>query len=262
MSRIQYTTKRLPRRDLGFMPSLPDAIVLCGGAGLRLRDITGNGPKAMARIAGRPFLELLLQQLRRNGFQRAILAVGYQQEVIRSYFAERTFGLQLAYSAESSPLGTGGALRNAVELLASNSALILNGDSYTNVDLAAFVAHHHESEADASLVVVPADGRGDGGTVLVDENGTVSRFKEKQGALGAQHLNAGIYMVSPSLLYGIPAGVQVSLEGELFPQWLAEGRRIKAYVYLGTCFDIGTPERYRNAQEILANVEVESVPPR
>lgn len=244
------------------MPKLPDAIVLCGGAGLRLRDITGNGPKAMASIAGRPFLELLLRQLRRNGFERAILAVGYQHDMIRSHFAERTFGLQLVYSAESSPLGTGGALRNAADLLETNSALVLNGDSYTNADLAAFVAHHHESGADASLVVVPADGRGDVGTVLVDGHGCVTRFVEKLSSAGAKHLNAGIYMVSRRILYDVPAGVQVSLEETLFPQWLDEGRCIKAYVYLGACLDIGTPERYRNAQVSLANVELEAGPPR
>src|SRR5208282_3784906 len=126
----------------------------------------------------------------------------------------------------------------------------------------AFVAHHHESKADASLIVVLADGRGDCGTVLVDGHGTVARFKEKQSSSGAQHLNAGIYMVSRRILCEIPAGVQVSLEEELFPRWLAEGKCIKAYVYLGACVDIGTPERYRNAQESLANVEVEAGPPR
>src|SRR5262245_4985053 len=113
------------------MPSTPDAILLCGGAGLRLRSVIGNAPKGMADVAGRPFLELLLRQLRRHGFERAILAVGYQKHVIHSHFGGRAFGLHLAYSAESHPLGTGGALRNAAQLVRSESALIMNGDSYT-----------------------------------------------------------------------------------------------------------------------------------
>src|SRR5215471_14932402 len=109
------------------MPSMPDAILLCGGAGVRLRSITGEAPKPMASIGGRPFLELLLKQLRRNDFARAILAVGYKKDAIRSYFGDRAFGLRLEYAAESFPLGTGGALRGAADLVASDAALIMNG---------------------------------------------------------------------------------------------------------------------------------------
>src|ERR1700680_1655437 len=99
------------------MPKPPDAIILCGGAGVRLREIAGDRPKAMVRIVERPFLELLFKQLRRNGFERAILAFGYQKNMIRAHFGERACGLQLVYSPESSPLGTGGALRNAADQL-------------------------------------------------------------------------------------------------------------------------------------------------
>src|SRR5262252_1483251 len=103
------------------MPSTPDAIVLCGGAGLRLRSIISNAPKGMADIAGRPFLELLLRQLHRHGSRRVILAVGYGKNAIRSYFGDQAFGLHLVYSEEPSPLGTGGALRKAVDLVNADS---------------------------------------------------------------------------------------------------------------------------------------------
>src|SRR5262252_9230661 len=99
------------------MPSMPDPVLLCGGAGLRLRSVIGNTPKGMANVSGRPFLELLLRQLRRHGFERAILAIGYGGDAIHSYFGEQAFGLQVAYSAESCPLGTGGALRYAVDMV-------------------------------------------------------------------------------------------------------------------------------------------------
>ncbi len=85
------------------MPKMPDAILLCGGAGLRLRSVIGDAPKGMAEVAGRPFLELLLRQLQRHGFERAILAVGYQKDVIQSYFGECAFGLQVVYSPEFRP---------------------------------------------------------------------------------------------------------------------------------------------------------------
>ena len=238
------------------MRSTPDAILLCGGAGLRLRGVTGNAPKGMAEVAGRPFLELLLRQLHRHGFERAILAVGYQKEAIQSHFGERMFGLHLVYSPESTPLGTGGALRNAADLVESDSVLIMNGDSYTDADLFKFVADHRESKAGASVVVVPADGRDDCGSVLVDENGKLAGFEEKRGPSHAPYVNAGIYMLSRQMLYEIPAGLEVSLERELLPRWLLQGSYIKGFVCLARCIDIGTPERYWSAQDVLVHAEV------
>jgi NDP-sugar pyrophosphorylase family protein len=241
------------------MSRMPNAMLVCGGAGLRLRSVTGNVPKAMANIAGRPFLELLLKQLRRHGLQRAILAVGHKKDVIRSYFGERAFGLNLAYSAESSPLGTGGALRNAVDIVESDSVLVMNGDSYTDANLTEFVAAYRESKADASVLLVPADGRDDCGTVLVNERGKLVRFEEKQHSFHAPYVNAGVYMISRQMLYEIPRGLEISLEQELLPQWLKQGKDITGFVCLDSrCIDIGTPERYRNAQDILANVEVDA----
>lgn len=232
-----------------------DVLVLCGGAGLRLRTITGDGPKAMAPIAGRPFLELLFKQLRRHGFQRVILAVGYQRDVIRSYFGKRAFDLSLEYSEETSPLGTGGALQQAANLVRSDDALIMNGDSYTDADLQRFATEHSQAGADASVLVVPADQRSDCGLVSVGENGSVIRFREKQHLAGSQYINAGIYMARRSILLEIPAGLKISMEEELFPQWLANGKSIRAFIFEGKCIDIGTPERYQGAQDILANVE-------
>ena len=121
------------------MPEIPDVVILSGGFGLRLRGMIGDVPKPMAPIAGRPFLELLLRQLKRQGFLRVILSVGYKQEVIREHFGDKAFGLELVYSIETSPLGTGGALREAVHRLRTETALIMNGDSYTDVDLSGLV---------------------------------------------------------------------------------------------------------------------------
>ena len=236
------------------MPDLPDAIVLCGGAGLRLRSVNANAPKSMAGIAGRPFLELLLKQLRRTGFERVILAVGYQSDAIREYFGERAFGLEVVYSNELSPLGTGGAVRNAARLVTSECVLIMNGDSYTDADLRKFVADYLGTGADASVLVVPIDDRDDCGSVEVGPNGRLAAFAEKQGGTGARYLNAGVYMASRQILYDIP-NEQVSLERELFPQWLGQGRHIRGFVWQGKCVDIGTPERYWRAQELLGSVE-------
>jgi NDP-sugar pyrophosphorylase family protein len=131
----------------------------------------------------------------------------------------------------------------------------MNGDSYTDADLSGFVADYCEAKADLSVLVVPTDGRVDCGLVSVDPGGGVLGFKEKQSATGTQHVNAGIYMVTKSILCEIPPNQRVSLEEELFPRLLAEGKNIRAFHHSGRCIDIGTPERYLNAQETLASVE-------
>jgi NDP-sugar pyrophosphorylase family protein len=237
------------------MPTPADAIVLCGGAGLRLRSVTGNAPKSLARIGDRPFLEILVSQLQRHGFQRVILAVGYQRDMIREHFADRTLGVKLEYSIESAPLGTGGALRNAVGLVESDSVLIMNGDSYTDANLAAFAADFLDAKVDISMLVTPADGRVDCGLVSVDPSARVLGFREKQAADGAQYVNAGIYMVAKAILCQVTPGFPISLESELFPRWLQEGKQFSAYRHSGRCIDIGTPERYQSAQHILADAE-------
>ncbi len=241
------------------MPSVADAIVLCGGAGTRLRSVTGDAPKSLATIGDRPFLDILIDQLRRHGFEHVILAVGYQGDLIRSHFDSRALDMSLEYSIESTPLGTGGALRNAVDFVKSEAVLIMNGDSYTDADLSGFVAGHCQSQADLSVLVVPTDGRVDCGLVSVDPAGRVLGFKEKQFASGMQYVNAGIYMVAKKILYEMPLNQRVSLEEELFPRWLAAGKNIRAFHHSGRCVDIGTPERYLLAQETLANVEPDGI---
>jgi NDP-sugar pyrophosphorylase family protein len=247
-----------PKSGSRSMLRLPDAIVLCGGAGLRLKSITGNAPKSMAGVAGRPFLEVLLRQLERRGFKRVILAVGYQQEAIRGYFGERAFGVDVCYSPEQAPLGTGGAIRHALDLVESGEVLVMNGDSYTDADLGCLMAEHRASDACVSVVVVPADRRADIGSVRLNGQGRVAQFDEKTGPAGPNYINAGIYVLSREIVERIPPGVSVSIERELFPRWLAEGVDVKAFVHRGVCVDIGTPERYQAAQALLAQVETDA----
>lgn len=239
------------------MPPLPDAVILCGGAGLRLKNITGDVPKPMARIVDRPFLELLLGQLRRYGFSRVVLSVGYKHEVIRKHFGDKAFGMDLLYSVEASPLGTGGALGQAAGDITTDTALVMNGDSYAAVDLSRLVLAHQNSGADATVVVM-AETRKDAGSVLLDENGRVKAFAEKSDVLNTRYQSAGIYIFNKNLCNAIPRAARISLEEQLFPEWLANGTRIDAFIFPGACIDIGTPERYQKAQELLADVEREA----
>ncbi len=217
----------------------------------------GELPKPMAQIAGRPFLELLLRQLKRHGFLRVILSVGYKQEVIREHFGEKAFGLELVYSIETSPLGTGGALREAAHLVGTETALVMNGDSYTDADLSRLVREHAGNNADVTVVVIP-ETRSDAGSVVLDRDGKVKAFAEKRHVPESRYLSAGIYMLSKNLIAGVPQGSKISLEEQLFPQWLANGKSIEGFVYEGQCLDIGTPERYMKAQHALEKVESET----
>jgi D-glycero-alpha-D-manno-heptose 1-phosphate guanylyltransferase len=210
----------------------------------------------MVNFGGHPFLELLLRQLSWSNFKQVILAVGYKGEVIQAHFAEQAFGLGLAYSFESSPLGTGGALRNAAGMVGSDLVLVMNGDSYTESNLRQNVARHVESGAEVSVVLVPVDGREDCGTVDLDSKGHIVEFLEKLDSPKAPYLNAGIYILSRGMLCEIPDG-HISLERELFPRWIRERRNIRGIICQGKCVDIGTPERYWNAQKLLGNTELE-----
>jgi D-glycero-alpha-D-manno-heptose 1-phosphate guanylyltransferase len=237
------------------MPEVANVIILSGGFGLRLRGTIGDVPKPMAQIAGRPFLELLLRQLKRHGFSRVILSVGYKQEVIQGHFGYEAFGLELVYSIETSPLGTGGALRQAAGHITTDTTLVMNGDSYTGVDLSQLVREHAGNGADVTVVVIP-ETRSDAGSVVLDPDGKVRAFAEKRQVPGSRYLSAGIYMVSKTLLAGIAESSKISLEEQLFPRWLADGKTIEGFVYEGQCLDIGTPERYMQAQHALEKVEL------
>ncbi len=222
---------------------------------MRLRSVVGAAPKGMAVVAGRPFLEVLLRQLSRCHFERTILAVGYQREAIQSYFGESAFGMRLLYSIETSALGTAGALRNAAPLVTSKTVVAMNGDSYTDFDLGKLAGKDRDQLVDAALVLVSTDGRSDCGFVTVKADGEVALFDEKDSSCRAPYLNAGIYKFKTEMLYEIPTGREVSLEKEMLPRWLNEGKHIRGFIHEGQCLDIGTPERYQVAQTALAGVE-------
>jgi D-glycero-alpha-D-manno-heptose 1-phosphate guanylyltransferase len=240
------------------MPGMPDVVILSGGFGLRLRGIIGETPKPMAPVRGRPFMELLFKQVKRHGFSRVILSVGYKQEIIREHFGDKACGLELVYSIETSPLGTGGALRQAVDYVATENVLVMNGDSYTDADLGGLVQRHAESMADVAVVVI-AETRSDAGSVVLDPGGKVKTFAEKRVVPDSRYLSAGIYVLGKKLLGTIPPSVKISLEEQLFPQWLEDGKVIESLVYQGQCVDIGTPERYQKAQSVLENAESETI---
>jgi NDP-sugar pyrophosphorylase family protein len=223
------------------------AVILAGGLGTRLRPVVSDRPKVLAMIQGRPFMSYLLDQLVSAGIRSVVLCTGYQGEQVKSTLGHSYRTLELIYSQEPSPLGTGGALRQALPLLQSDPVLVLNGDSFCELNLSSFFQWHEAHEARASLALVQRPETKRYGRVDLGPNGDVIRFNEKGTESGPGWINAGIYLLAGVLLKTIPPDGAVSLEQEMFSRWI--GRALYGYPSRGRFLDIGTPESYAMAEQ-------------
>ena len=231
-------------------PNVNDAIILCGGAGSRLRGVLGDRPKGLALVHGRPFLEWLLLALAARGVARAVLAIGVGAAAIREHFASHPVpGLELLMSEESRPLGTAGAAGLAAQALGTSPILVLNGDSYSRPSLVQLALCHADGHAQATLWLERADRANRFGSVIVDQEGMVTGFNEKVAGSGL--INAGVYLVEKSVLSGLRRDRPVSLEHDIFPALAGAG--LRAVVGDGPFLDIGTPESLAAAESILGH---------
>jgi NDP-sugar pyrophosphorylase family protein len=227
------------------------ALVLAGGEGTRLRPFTHRLPKPLLPLLNRPFLEHLLRWLRWNRISQALLALGYQAREIERCFGEGgSLGLRLHYSVEDSPLGTGGAIKQAQAWL-EKTFLLINGDILTDLDLAPALRFHRERKAEATLILREAEETSSYGLVQIDERGRVLSFREKPspGEAGAGLINSGIYLFSPKLLDRLPAGRACSLEQQVFSELLASGARFFGFAPRAPWYwlDVGTVDRLLQA---------------
>jgi len=223
------------------------AAILAGGLGTRLRSVVSDRPKALAPIAGRPFLARLLDQLEAAGLREATLLTGFAAEMIEAEFGDRYNGLKLSYSREPEPLGTGGALRLAFPLLTCETILLLNGDSYCDTDLGKLLNFHVERTPAATLTLTHVSDGSRYGRVIADESCRVLRFEEKNGIADPAWINAGIYVMRRDVVEAIPAGRAVSLERDVLPEWVNDGAVLGFPG--GRFIDIGTPESFASAEE-------------
>jgi NDP-sugar pyrophosphorylase family protein len=228
-----------------------DAVILCGGLGTRLRGVIPEGPKSLAFIGDRPFLDILIEDLLRQGLRRFVLCVGYLKEQFIDRYGSRC-DAQFVFSEESIPLGTGGAVQHARQHIRSSPFLLMNGDSLCRVDLKKFLVFHRDNHSTASFVVSPCDVRNDGGVVCLDGTNRVQSFLEKtRGSEEDQcYLNAGVYLLEQGLSLLDAPRPPFSLEHDVFPQ-LIENRTCFGFVTQSQVVDIGTPERYASAEERL-----------
>ncbi len=233
--------------------------ILAGGLGTRLRPVVSDRPKVLAQVHGKYFLTFLLDYLTNAGLWYLSLSkicTGHLGEQIQVAFGDRYDHLRLVYSQESSPLGTAGALRLALPLFRSDSVLVMNGDSICQTDFVAFEEWHRERNAEASLLLIKVPDVRRFGQVLVDKEGRVLRFEEKNDKAGSGWINSGVYIIDRKLIKKIPKGVRSteltpkSLEKEIFPSWI--GKQFYGFQSDGRFIDIGTPESYSEADHFFS----------
>jgi len=225
------------------------AIVLAGGLGTRLKSVVPDLPKPMAPVAGRPFLAWVLDRLVASGFESAVLAVGYRHEAIRDHFGDNYRGLALRYSVESTPLGTGGAIRLAADHVTAFPVFVMNGDTFLELDYRAMLAAHQQANSHLSVAACREQDVSRYGALEL-EGDHIQRFLEK-GCSGPGFINAGVYLISSEILQMIPAGEPFSFEQQLLVPRVQEIRPL-AFRTEGRFIDIGIPEDFQRAQQLFA----------
>ena len=221
------------------------AAILAGGLGSRLRSVIADRPKVLAPVADVPFLTHLLRQLGQANLGEAVLLVGYGAEQVRAEFGESQCGVRLGYSYEKELLGTGGAVRLALPLLKGKTLLLMNGDSYCNLDVRSFVDNHRGHGGRVSMTVTWVENASRFGRVELGPTDTITRFEEKAPVPVPGWINAGLYLIDRELFEAIPANVPISLERDLLPAWVSN-REVLGYRG-GEFIDIGIPETYARA---------------
>jgi mannose-1-phosphate guanylyltransferase len=221
------------------------ALILAGGEGTRLRPLTSTVPKLVVPLVDRPFISYMLEWLRRHGVDQAIMSCGFMADGVRAVLGDgASLGLELLYVEEPEPLGTGGALKFAEELL-EERFLMLNGDVLTDIDLTDQLRQHERTGARATLALVPVDDPSAYGLVRRHADASVKEFVEKPRPeqIDTNLINAGAYILEREVLDEMaPAGSQISIERDVFPRLV--GRGLYGYEASGYWLDIGTPERY------------------
>jgi NDP-sugar pyrophosphorylase family protein len=223
------------------------AVILAGGEGTRLRPLTLSIPKPVVPVVDRPFLRHQIDLLARVGVKEIVFSVAYQPERIQAVFGDgKALGCRIHYAVEETPLGTGGAVKNAERYL-DDTTIVFNGDVLTDVDLPGVVRAHRESGARATLVLTPVPNPAAYGLVETDPSGLVRSFIEKPtdpSQITTDTINAGIYVLDTSTLDLMPAGQNHSIERAFFPELLRRGDPVRGWVHRGYWIDIGTPEKY------------------
>ncbi len=226
------------------------AVILVGGEGTRLRPLTYSSPKQMLPIVGTAMLERVLDNLRRHGVTSAVLSLGYLPDRFIEAYPEFTVaGLPVTYAVEPEPLDTAGAIRFAAKHAdVTDTFIVVNGDVLTDLDVTALLKFHRQNNAQGTIALHPVDDPSRFGVVATNADGRVLAFVEKppRDEAPSNNINAGTYVLEPSVLNYIAPDMRVSVERVTFPQ-LVEAGTLFALTDSSYWLDTGTPEAYLQA---------------
>jgi len=226
-------------------PKVTQAVILAGGEGVRLRPLTLEVPKCLIPVSGRPLIEYTIEMLREAGIRDIILATGHLGEKIEEELGNgKKFGIKIVYSKEKKPLGSGGALRDAKNLLLPQPFLVINADILTKINLTEFINFHQEDNYIATMALSNAINTKGYGTVLL-RGEKILNFLKSGSLKPSQLIDAGIYIFNPEIFNFFPDKKRISLE-EVFSKLAGEGK-LAGFPFEGSWFEISTPKNYERA---------------
>jgi D-glycero-alpha-D-manno-heptose 1-phosphate guanylyltransferase len=232
------------------MAPITEAIILAGGLGTRLKSAVPDKPKCMAPVAGYPFIDFVIHYARQQGITRFLMALGYQADMLVTHLEENYPGLEIVYSTETEPLGTGGAIQLACMQAVTENVLVLNGDTQFDYELAALARFHREKQSHCTLALKAMRQFNRYGVVETDGRGCIQLFREKQ-YYETGHINAGVYIINTKELLRKNMPVKFSFEKDYLEAFTAE-QSFFGMPGDGYFIDIGIPEDYERAQLELA----------
>jgi mannose-1-phosphate guanylyltransferase len=225
-----------------------DAIVLVGGFGTRLLPLTKVVPKPLIPLANVPFVERLVHWLRGAGVSHVILSLHYNAEQFIDHLSSRALGVDFSFAVEASPLGTGGAIKHCEPCLRSSRCFVINGDIFTDLSLSAMLAAHEETRAAVSIALKEVEDPCRYGVIETDADGHIRSFTEKppRALARSRDINAGVYLFERGVFDAFPEG-PCSVERDIFPRLLDDGRHLHGYHEYPYWTDLGTPADYLQA---------------
>jgi mannose-1-phosphate guanylyltransferase len=238
------------------------AVVLVGGEGTRLRPLTETIPKPLVPLVGRPSLDHVLDHLARHGVHEVVLSSSYLEPTFHAFIEAREGDPAIAWITETEPLGTGGAIVNALSYLDDEPFFALNGDILTDLDLTAMREFHARRGAAATIALHHVEDARPFGLVPTDEDGRVREFREKPAELVPGDINAGTYLLDPRALEAWRSGGALSIERDVFPALIDRGERVFGFLSDAYWLDLGTPEKYLQAHADLLDGLVTGQPSR
>jgi len=227
---------------------IKEAVILAGGFGTRLSSVLQGTPKPMAPVNGRPFLDYQMAYLAFSGIKKVILAVGYLHEQIVDHYGNGFGNISIDYSIETEPLGTGGAIKKALGLTSANPVLVLNGDTFFELELRKFHDFYRQRDAKLAIAMREVDDVSRYGGIEVDWDGRITRFYEKSELGGKGKINGGIYLINKNFLDTFDLPAKFSLEKDFFEK-VYQDHQIYAMLCRRYFIDIGVPEEYSKTKD-------------